>query len=208
MSNNNSFSDSEKYLELIRLIEQNNIKVINFVGYSKSGKTTSIESLIKWLKSAKGNNVKIAVVKNIAHNDMAFDVEGKNTFRYSQAGADIVFGNSVVQSVMIINKKIDLLDIISHINLEVDPSRKFEKAKAETIIILEGFRDFPGPSVLAIRTIEDIESQFSNKIKFFTGSIGADLLELQKLSEKYKIPYIDCMKEPEKLYYLLFGTNA
>jgi len=207
MSKPNSLSDSEKKIALIHLIEQNHIKVINFIGYSKSGKTTSIESLIKWLKFAKSDNINIAVVKNIAHNDMMFDIEGKNTFRYSQAGADVVVAKSNAQSIFFINNKLDLFDIISQINLEFESIQNINRSKNEKLIILEGFRDFPVPSVLAIRSIDDIKSQFNDKIKCFVGAIGSDSKEINTLIASYKIPYIDCTKEPEKLYITLFGSD-
>lgn len=63
-----------------------NTPVISFVGKSGSGKTTLLEKIIPHLK-AKG--YRVAVIKHDAHRfDM--DKPGKDTWRMSEAGADIV----------------------------------------------------------------------------------------------------------------------
>ncbi len=205
MNDNNANSNSERKNALMNFIEHHNLKVINIIGYSNSGKTASIENLIMWLKSNNKIHAKVAVVKNIAHNDFVFDAEGKNTYRFSQVGADVVVGKSKNQSVLIMNREIDLLNLVTNINLEFDATAHFERLITKRIIILEGFRDFPGPSILAIRTSVEADSQFNDNIKCFIGAIGSDPEELQKIRYKYTIPYVDCVKEPEKLYFILFG---
>lgn len=61
-------------------------KIISFVGYSGSGKTTFIEQLIKEMKR---RGLKIAVIKHDAHR-FQMDQEGKDTFRFYEAGSDCV----------------------------------------------------------------------------------------------------------------------
>jgi molybdopterin-guanine dinucleotide biosynthesis protein B len=59
------------------------MKVIGFIGYSNTGKTTLIEKLIP-LFIARG--LKVSTVKN-AHHGFDMDRPGKDSFRYRQAGA-------------------------------------------------------------------------------------------------------------------------
>jgi molybdopterin-guanine dinucleotide biosynthesis protein B len=67
--------------------------VISFVAKSGTGKTTFLEKLIPELK-ARG--LRVGVLKHHAHAT-PFDVPGKDSFRFAQAGADIVVGASAVQ---------------------------------------------------------------------------------------------------------------
>ncbi len=59
------------------------VPVLAFVGFSESGKTTLIERLAKTL-TIKG--YKVGIIKHHAH----VDEEGKDTWRYREAGAAIV----------------------------------------------------------------------------------------------------------------------
>lgn len=68
------------------MMNNQNTPVISFVGKSGSGKTTLLEKVIPHLKT-KG--YRLAVIKHDAHRfDM--DKRGKDTWRMSEAGADIV----------------------------------------------------------------------------------------------------------------------
>lgn len=71
--------------------------VLGFSGYSGSGKTTLIEKLIKGLKAF---GYRVAVLKHDVH-DFEMDKEGKDTFRFSEAGADEVFISSGEKSARI-----------------------------------------------------------------------------------------------------------
>jgi len=62
------------------------MKVIGFIGYSNTGKTTLIEKLIP-LFAARG--LKVSTVKN-AHHGFDMDRPGKDSFRYREAGSQQV----------------------------------------------------------------------------------------------------------------------
>lgn len=61
-------------------------KIITFVGLSGTGKTTFIEKLIPVIK-ARG--LRLAVLKHDAHH-FEMDKPGKDTYRFTAAGADVV----------------------------------------------------------------------------------------------------------------------
>ena len=65
-------------------------KIIAVSGVKKSGKTTLLEKLIPAL-AARG--VSSAVVKHDAHR-FEIDREGKDSWRFTQAGADVVLLSS------------------------------------------------------------------------------------------------------------------
>jgi molybdopterin-guanine dinucleotide biosynthesis protein MobB len=63
------------------------IPVISVVGRSNSGKTTLLEKLISELKR---RGYRVAAVKHHYHAGFTFDVPGKDSYRFAQAGADHV----------------------------------------------------------------------------------------------------------------------
>lgn len=63
-----------------------NVPIITFVGLSGTGKTTFLEKLIPVLK-ARG--YRLAVIKHDAHH-FEMDKPGKDTWRFTRAGADVV----------------------------------------------------------------------------------------------------------------------
>lgn len=61
--------------------------IISVVGYSGSGKTTLLEKLVRELK---GRGYALAVIKHHDQRGLQFDQPGKDTWRFTQAGADHV----------------------------------------------------------------------------------------------------------------------
>lgn len=59
---------------------------IAFTGPSNSGKTTLIEKVAKELIK----NFKIAIIKNDPKDKALFDIEGKDSYKFSQTGAEVV----------------------------------------------------------------------------------------------------------------------
>jgi len=62
------------------------IPIVGLAGFSNSGKTTFLEKLIVELKS---RGYRIGVIKH-THHRVAVDEPGTDTWRHSQAGADMV----------------------------------------------------------------------------------------------------------------------
>ncbi len=62
------------------------IPIFSFSGYSNTGKTTYIEKLVARLKSC---NIRVGVLKHDSHG-FEIDHKGKDSWRFSQAGADMV----------------------------------------------------------------------------------------------------------------------
>ena len=88
------------------------IPVLTFTAYSNTGKTTYLEKLIPCLKSA---GLRIAVIKHDAH-DFQADIEGKDSWRFAQAGADIVAVASKRQFALFQYSSFDLSAIITQIH--------------------------------------------------------------------------------------------
>jgi molybdopterin-guanine dinucleotide biosynthesis protein B len=78
--------------------------IISIVGKSESGKTTLLESLIKELKQ---RGYKIAVIKH-AHGGFELDKKSKDSWRFIQAGTDVVGVSSPTQVAVIKQLERDL----------------------------------------------------------------------------------------------------
>jgi molybdopterin-guanine dinucleotide biosynthesis protein B len=77
----------------MRIPNSSMLPVASVVGRSNTGKTTLLEGL---LPALKGAGLRVAVVKH-HHHTSSFDTPGKDTFRFAEAGADLVVGVSPVQ---------------------------------------------------------------------------------------------------------------
>lgn len=71
--------------------------VIGFAAWSGTGKTTLIEKLVV---SLKAQGLRLAVVKHDAHN-FEIDKEGKDTWRFAQAGADMTLISSASKTAVV-----------------------------------------------------------------------------------------------------------
>jgi molybdopterin-guanine dinucleotide biosynthesis protein MobB len=127
---------------------------IGVLGDSGSGKTTLIERIINEL-SAKG--FKVGAVKHSSHD--VFDLQGKDTRRFREAGADVVVGSSRSETIMVRgnNSVASLDDIHALIQDDVD------------IMIIEGFRSL----VLADkRILRIIMAKSSDNLRKFASGLG------------------------------------
>ena len=76
------------------------IPVLGIAGFSGSGKTTLIEKLLPELRS---RGLRVAVLKHDAH-PTAFDQPGKDSHRFTLAGAEVTAITSGIQTMLIENR--------------------------------------------------------------------------------------------------------
>lgn len=107
-----------------------NIPVIGFAAYSGTGKTTLIEKLLRRLKE-KG--FRVAVIKHDAH-DFDIDREGKDSWRFTQAGADIMLISSEKKTAVIEQRQRSFAENLSLIH-DVD------------LILVEGYKQEQIPRI-------------------------------------------------------------
>ena len=101
--------------------------ILGFYGFSNSGKTTLIVRLIQELVS---RGKKVSSIKQSAH-PVSMDSEGKDTFRFSTAGADPVVLSSTIETNIKFSKQLEINEIIEIITSINKPD----------IIIIESARD-------------------------------------------------------------------
>ncbi|MHA1721189.1 MAG: molybdopterin-guanine dinucleotide biosynthesis protein B [Promethearchaeota archaeon] len=173
------------------------IRLISLIGYSKSGKTASIEKLISYLHT---RNYIVLAFKHIHQDNFSIDTPGKNTWKYSKAGADVVVSQSPNESAILFNQKLEPMLLINSIKeiLQTIPSDKSSLDK-EIIVILEGFRDLKGKKILCAKNNEEIKSQMDPTIIAISGSIFSNETELKIAQEENSLKFINILENPEEI---------
>ena len=102
------------------------VPVVSFVGNSGVGKTTFLEKLIPVLK---GRGLRIASIKHDVHK-FTIDYPGKDSWRLTQAGSDIVVLSSSTKLAVLeeVQEERSLPEIVAMVSDRVD------------IVITEGYR--------------------------------------------------------------------
>jgi len=165
--------------------------IVAVVGSKKSGKTTAVETLVRGLTR---RGYKVATFKHIPEARFTMDTKGKDTWRHAKAGARTVI--SVAPNELTVIRKVDttkysLEQLVAECEEDVE------------IIILEGFKKLIGqnlavPKIVAAKTTDEVleASGYYRPILALVGSIPTE-------AAKPKIPYVDVLKEPEKLVDLV-----
>jgi molybdopterin-guanine dinucleotide biosynthesis protein B len=89
--------------------------ILNVCGYSNTGKTGLVVKITEAL-TEKGCNV--ASVKHIKKENFSIDTEGKDTFRHSKAGAELVVAYAKGEAAFIVNEDLTsdrITDIVNYI---------------------------------------------------------------------------------------------
>lgn len=89
-----------------------NIPIISIVAYSGTGKTTLLEKLVLLLKQ---RGLRLCVIKHDSH-DFEVDREGKDSWRMTQAGADMTILSNDRRTVVFENRPLESQEMIAHIH--------------------------------------------------------------------------------------------
>lgn len=106
------------------------IPVIAFAAYSGTGKTTLIEKIVINLKN---RNLRVAVIKHDGHR-FEIDHEGKDSWRFAHAGADITIISSAEKMAYIEQRELSLQQQIDMVH-DVD------------LILVEGYKNADLPQI-------------------------------------------------------------
>jgi molybdopterin-guanine dinucleotide biosynthesis protein MobB len=152
--------------------------VVSFVGDSGAGKTTLLEKVVRELK---GRGYRVAVIKH-AHHDFQIDHEGKDSWRFAQAGSDCIVISSPARVAMIQQRPSEppLDELVGLVAGRVD------------IVLTEGFRGSGKPQVLVAR-----------------GALGPDLEQSEHLAivsderSDSRAPHFEFAAVPQLVDFLL-----
>ncbi len=139
---------------------------IAFTGPSNSGKTTLIEKIAKKLIK----NHQVAIIKNDPKDKAIFDVEGKDSYKFSQTGAETVVV-SPTRTTYFSQRSKSLEEIVSMI-------------KDFDYLLVEGLKTLPLPRVAIFR--EKIDESYFPYIKAIAIDESVDT-SLYQIPEDIKI---------------------
>jgi molybdopterin-guanine dinucleotide biosynthesis protein MobB len=135
--------------------------VICIVGTNKAAKTRLMEALIKDLKN---RGISVGALKYHKHEEFEIDIEGKDTWKYSMAGADTVVISSSVK-----------FAVVKKTNVPIDIDEICEKYFGDNDIVLaDGFTLSDKPRIIVVEKKEDyaIFERGRRVISITDGDIG------------------------------------
>ena len=145
-------------------------------GFSKTGKTTTVELLIRELRR---RGYTVGTIKDIHYEDYRADVPGTDTFRHRESGAYRVTALGPRDTAIMMDSRMDPEAIL-----------KYYK---EDFIVLEGDCGIKCPTIITGRTEDDIDRRMCGEAIAISGVIAG------KKREYRGLPVIDARKEVERL---------
>ncbi|GKX31012.1 molybdopterin-guanine dinucleotide biosynthesis protein MobB [Vallitalea longa] len=158
------------------------MKIFSVYGYTDSGKTTTIENIIKELRKRRFT---VGSVKEIHYEEFEIDKEGTNTSRHKEAGSQLVTARGYHETDILYQKKLSVEEILSFYNHDY--------------VILEGVTDYNMPKILTAKSIAEIRERIDDSVFVISGRVA------EQISEYEGIPVINCMKNIDELTNLLIN---
>ncbi|NLJ58324.1 MAG: molybdopterin-guanine dinucleotide biosynthesis protein B [Tissierellia bacterium] len=156
------------------------MKVFSVIGISKSGKTTTIENIIKELTN---RNYSVGSVKEIHYEKFKMDTEGTNTYRHKEAGSQLVTARGIYETDILFQRQLTIDEILSFYH--------------QDFVVLEGVGDKNIPKIITAHTIEEIEERLDEDTFAISGRISNS-------REDYKgIPVINSKTQLDRLVDLI-----
>ena len=112
---------------------------VAFTGPSNSGKTTLILKIAR--KLIHEHNLKVAIIKHDPKDKARFDIEGKDSYKFSDTGAEVIV-TSEKRTTYFSQKKSELKEMI----------RLFDEFD---VLLVEGLKNLPLPRISIFRDTLD-----------------------------------------------------
>jgi molybdopterin-guanine dinucleotide biosynthesis protein MobB len=174
------------------------VLIVAAVGQSGSGKTVTIEYLIRQF-SAEG--YKVGAIKHVHHRGFTIDTEGKNTWRYAQAGAKVVVAMSP-DEVAVIKKTSQETDNLEQI------IESLEKESLD-ILFIEGCRDIVSKRGDMLKILTDkedgacLQELLEKTVEPILAVSGLIAINPEKKSKTQRYPFIRIPDEGKQLVDLI-----
>lgn len=150
------------------------MKIISVVGTKDTGKTTLVVKIVKELVS---RGFKVGTIK---HMHETFDVEGRDTWKHKEAGAELVIG-SADQTFFLTDQKLDIENLLTRseclINLDY--------------MVIEGFK-YSNYAKISVSDFEDEFTLTKVNAKEISDTKLKDLVDLIEKRSYGILPYMNC----------------
>lgn len=156
------------------------MRVFSVVGITQSGKTTTIENIIKELRKRRYS---VGSLKEIHFEEFAIDTEGSNTHRHREAGSQLVTARGYYETDILFQEKLSLDEILR--NYDYD------------FVVLEGVEDDNIPKIVTGHDEEGILQKLDNLTFAISGRISNTIDKFNSL------PAINAMDDIEELVDLI-----
>jgi molybdopterin-guanine dinucleotide biosynthesis protein MobB len=160
-------------------------EIIAVVGSKRSGKTTTVEALVKELSS---RGYRIATVKHISERNFTMDTKGKDTWRYAQAGARTIIGiaSEEIATIEKASGSVSLREIL-------------RRCRDHDIVLLEGFKKLVSKKeniskIVVVKSAEEALQAVKDfkPILAFAGPYSTERLDVEP-------PYVDTLRHPKRM---------
>lgn len=140
------------------------MKVFSVAGYTKSGKTTTIEHIIKELKR---RNYSVGSIKDIHFEGFKIDTEGTNTHRHKMAGSELVTARGLYETDILFQRQLNLYEIAKFYDVDY--------------LVVEGVKEANIPIILTADCIEDLDERYSEHAFLVSGKIADSIKSYKDL---------------------------
>lgn len=157
------------------------MKVLSVVGFTQSGKTTTIEKIITELRK---RNYTVGSLKDIHYEEFQMDTDGTNTDRHRKAGSQLVAARGRDETDILYSEHLGIYKIL--------------KLYDHDYVLLEGVSEGNFPKIIAAKDIEGIEGKLDEKAILVTGRIADEIenyKELEAISCKDVDKLVDFIEE-------------
>jgi molybdopterin-guanine dinucleotide biosynthesis protein B len=162
------------------------MRAVAIVGTKKAGKTTTTENLICEL-TKKG--YKVAAIKHVSEPEFSIDTPGKDTWRFARSGAKTI--------ISVASEEIATIEKVPMDSVKI--SQLLKKCRGNDIVLIEGLkkRVSKAKNIQKIVVVKSEEEAAKALVSYmpilaFSGPYNAEGISPN-------IPYVDGMKNPEKL---------
>ena len=161
------------------------MKIIMIKGFSKTGKTSTVTSLVAELRR---RGYTVGTVKDIHFEGYEADTPNTDTYKHRKAGARRVTARGTKDTAIYVDRQMKIEEIL-----------KYYK---EDFVILEGDSGMKCPNIITGRTTEDLDKRMDENTIGFTGIIAGNINDDDQNSDlkEYKgLPVINGITEVEKM---------
>lgn len=161
------------------------MKIIMIKGFSKTGKTSTVTSLVAELRR---RGYTVGTVKDIHFEGYEADTPNTDTYKHRKAGARRVTARGTKDTAIYVDRQMKIEEIL-----------KYYK---EDFVILEGDSGMKCPNIITGRTTEDLDKRMDENTIGFTGIIAGNINDDDQTSDlkEYKgLPVINGITEVEKM---------
>jgi molybdopterin-guanine dinucleotide biosynthesis protein B len=166
------------------------MQVIAVVGSKKSGKTTTLENLIRELTE---RGYKVAAIKHIAEPSFTIDTAGKDTWKFAKAGAKTIVSMATNEIATIEKGTTESLSL----------KKLLKKCRGNDIVLIESFKKHVAlkkniSKIVVTKSKKEATNalQTFKPILAFSGPYSTETLG-------FTAPYADGLRNPKKLADLI-----